>query len=266
MARSPKEDEANSKQVWQPNHRKNWVRVRERTVLSFSQRKRRKRVKILIFLVILCVLGWGMRRFLLTAPYFEVKEVAVQGNSRLSNDQILGWANVPFKRSIFAVNIKEISQAIASKSQIKRVEIRRILPAKVLIVVEERLPFACLSRGKELFEVCDDGVIIKKTIDSMNLPVIRVASSFSLEKKLSWEVNILLMAQQLGLPFFQLDIRNRHTLVGILESGIKIYLGKGEYLDYFSYLPSLLEVYREKEKGVKYIDIRFNEQIIVGEN
>lgn len=207
-----------------------------------------------------------MSRFLLAVPYFEVKEVAVQGNSRLSNDQILGWANVPLKRSIFAVNIKEISQAIASKSQIKRVEIRRILPAKVLIVVEERLPFACLSRGKELFEVCDDGVIIKKTIDSMNLPVIRMAGSFSLKEKLSREVNILFMAQQLGLPFFQLDVRNRHTLVGVLESGIKIYLGKGDHLDYLSYLPSLLEVYREKEKGLKYIDIRFNEQIIVGEN
>jgi len=207
-----------------------------------------------------------MRRFLLAVPYFEVKEVAVQGNSRLSDDQILGWANVPLKRSIFVVNIKEISRAIASKSRIKRVEIRKILPAKVLIVVEERLPFACLSRGKELFEVCDDGVIIKKTIDSMNLPVIRMAGSFSLKEKLSREVNILLMAQQLGIPFFQLDVRNRHTLVGVLESGIKIYLGKGDHLDYLSYLPSLLEVYREKEKGLKYIDIRFNEQIIVGEN
>lgn len=207
-----------------------------------------------------------MSRFLLTAPYLEVKEIVVQGNSRLSNDQILGWANVPLKRSIFAVNIKEISRAIASKSQIKRVEIRRILPAKVLIVVEERLPFACLSRGEELFEVGDDGVIIKKTIDSVNLPLIRVASSFSLEEKLSREVNILLMAQQLGLPFFQLDVRNGDALVGILENGIKIYLGKGDYLDYLSYIPSLLEVYREKEKGLKYIDIRFNEQIIVGEN
>jgi len=48
--------------------------VRERAVLSFYQRKRRKRVKILIFLAILCVIGWGMSRFLLTAPYFEVKE------------------------------------------------------------------------------------------------------------------------------------------------------------------------------------------------
>ncbi len=207
-----------------------------------------------------------MRRFLLTAAYFEVKEVAVQGNSRLLNEQILGWANVPLNRSIFALNIKEISQAIASKSQIKRAEIRRILPAKVLIVVEERLPFACLSRGKELFEVCDDGVIIKKIIDSMNLPVIKVASSFSLQEGLSREVNILLTTQQLGLPFSQLDVRNRDTLVGILESGVEIYLGKGNHLDYLSYLPSLLEVYREKQKGVKYIDIRFDEQIIVGEN
>ena len=207
-----------------------------------------------------------MGRFILTAPYFEIKEVAVQGNDRLSSDQILGWANIPLKRSIFAVNIKEISQTVASKSQIKKVEIRRILPAKVLIVVEERLPFACLSRGKELFEVCDDGVIIKKTIDSIDLPSIRVDSSFSLKEKLSREVNILLMAQQLGLHFLELDIRNRDALVGILESGIKIYLGKGDHLDYLSYLPSLLEVYREKEEGVEYIDIRFNEQIIVGEN
>lgn len=207
-----------------------------------------------------------MGRFILTAPYFEIKEVAVQGNDRLSSDQILGWANVPLKRSIFAVNIKEISRTVASKSQIKKVEIRRILPAKLLIVVEERLPFAYLSRGKELFEVCDDGVIIKKTIDSTDLPSIRVDSSFSLKEKLSREVNILLMAQQLGLHFLELDMRNRDALVGTLKSGIKIYLGKGDHLDYLSYLPSLLEVYREKEEGVEYIDIRFSEQIIVGEN
>ncbi len=240
--------------------------MRERRVLSFSQRKRRKRVKILIFLAILFVLGWGITRFLLTVPYFEVEEVVVQGNNRLSNDQILGWANVPLKRSIFAVNIRRISRAMVSNSQIKKVEIRRVLPAKLLIIVEERLPFAYLRRGNDFFEVCDDGVIIKKTIDSINLPLIRVAGSFSLEEKLSREVNILLMTQELGLTFLEIDIRNRHTLVGTLESGIKVYLGKGEHLDYLSYLPSLLETYEEKEKGLKYIDIRFNEQIIVGES
>lgn len=207
-----------------------------------------------------------MRRFLLTTPYFEIKQVAVQGNDRLSTDQILEWASVPLQRSIFAVNIKEISGKIASKSHIKRVEIRRILPAKILIVVEERLPFACLSRGGELFEVGDDGIIIKKAIDSMNLPLIKVATSFSLEEKLAREVEILHMAQQLGLSFLELDIRNGDTVVGVLESGIKVYLGEGDHLNYLSYLPSLLQVYRERGKGVSYIDLRFDEQIIVGED
>ena len=55
-------------------------------------------------------------------------------------------------------------------------------------------------------------------------------------------------------------------LVGILEDGIKVFLGRGDHLDYISYLPSLLAAYREKQKGVKYIDIRFDGQIIVGEN
>jgi len=85
-------------------------------------------------------------KFILTAPYFKIKEIALQGNNRLSREQILEWANIPLERSIFQVSLKEIAERIALKSQIKKVEIRRILPAKVLILVEERLPFACLVR------------------------------------------------------------------------------------------------------------------------
>lgn len=207
-----------------------------------------------------------MRRFLLTASYFEIGQVTVEGNDRLSTDQILEWASVPLQRSIFAVNIKEISGRIASKSHIKRVEVRRILPATVLIAVEERLPFAYLSRGGELFEVGEDGIIIKKAMDSTNLPLIKVATSFSLEEKLAREVEILHMAQQSGVPFLEIDIRNGDTVVGVLESGIKVYLGEGDHLDYLFYLPSLLQVYRERGKGVRYIDLRFSEQVVVGED
>lgn len=237
----------------------------KRTALSFSQKKRRRRIKLFILLVILGILGWGIRRFILTAPYFQVKEIAVQGNNRLSAKQILDWANISLEKSIFAINLKEITQRIASNSQIKRVEIKRVLPADILVLVEERLPFACLVRGKDFFEVCEEGVIIKKREDSMDLPVIEVDSSFSLEAKLTKEVRILLMAQELGIPFSKLDVKNRQEQVGLLERGVKVYLGKGEHLDYFSYLPSLLETSRKKGNSIKYIDLRFNNQIVVKE-
>lgn len=237
----------------------------KRTALSFSQKKRRRRIKIFILLVVLGILVWGMRRFILTAPYFQIKEIAVQGNNRLAAKQILDWANIPLERSIFTLNLKEITQEIASKSRIKRVEIKRVLPANILILVEERLPFAYLARDKNFFEVCEDGVIIKKREDSMDLPVIEVDSSFPLEAKLTREVRILRTAQELGIPFSRLDVKNRQEQVGLLERGVKVYLGKGDHLDYFSYLPSLLETSRKKGKDIKYIDLRFNNQIVVKE-
>jgi len=99
----------------------------------------------------------------------------------------------------------------------------------------------------------------------MTLPVIKVASSSSLEEKLKMGVRILDIAEQSGLPFLKIDIKNKDTLVGFLEEGVEIYLGKGDHLDYFSYLPSILEISRKEGRDIKYIDLRFNNQIIVGE-
>ena len=99
----------------------------------------------------------------------------------------------------------------------------------------------------------------------MTLPVIKIADSSSLEKKLKIGVKILHKAEQSGLSFSEIDIKNEDVLVGFLKGGVKIYLGKGEHLDYLSYLPSILEISRKEGKEIKYIDLRFNNQVIVGE-
>jgi len=213
--------------------------VTKRASLSFSQKKSRRKVKIFIFLVILGILVGAVSKYVLTTPYFRIKEIVVEGNNRLSSNQILEWANIPLERSIFRVDIKEVTQRISSKSQIKEVEIRRVLPAKILILVKERLPFAC--------------------------PVIKVANSSSLEKKLKIGVKILHKAEQSGLSFSEIDIKSEDVLVGFLKGGVKIYLGKGEHLDYLSYLSSILEISRKEGKEIKYIDLRFDNQVIVGE-
>jgi len=239
--------------------------VTKRASLSFSQKKSRRKVKIFIFLVILGILVGAVSKYVLTTPYFRIKEIVVEGNNRLSSNQILEWANIPLERSIFRVDIKEVTQRISSKSQIKEVEIRRVLPAKILILVKERLPFACLSRKEGFFEIGEDGVIIKRVGNPMTLPVIKVANSSSLEKKLKIGVKILHKAEQSGLSFSEIDIKSEDVLVGFLKGGVKIYLGKGEHLDYLSYLSSILEISRKEGKEIKYIDLRFDNQVIVGE-
>lgn len=241
------------------------MKVRGKTELSFSQKKSKRKVKIFIFLIILSILIGMVSQYVLTTPYFRVKEIVVKGNNRLSSNQVLEWANIPLESSIFQVNLKEVAQRINSKSQIKKVEIKRVLPAKILILVEERLPFACLSRKEGLFEIGEDGVIIKRISNPSTLPVIKVANSSSLKKKLKIGIKILHKAEQSGLSFLEIDIKSEDILVGFLKEGVKVYLGKGEHLDYFSYLPFILEISQKEGKEIRYIDLRFNNQVIVGE-
>ena len=200
----------------------------------------------------------------MTIPYFRIEKIQVRGTSRLSKDQILEWADIPLQRCIFQVNLKKIAQKVTSKSQVKRAEIRRILPSTILILVEERVPFAYLSKENDLFEVDREGVVIGKARDLIDLPLIRVADSSSLEEEIKLGVKILHAAQELGLSFPELNIEDKDAILGFLETGEKVYLGEGAYVDYLSYLPSVLKASKREGENVKYIDLRFNNQVIVG--
>ena len=239
------------------------MRTAKRASLNISQKKSR-RAKVLIFLIILIILGGVVTRFALTIPYFRIERIQIRGTSRLSEDQILEWANIPLQRCIFQVNLKKIAQKVTSKSQVKRAEIRRILPSIVLILVEERVPFAYLSKENDLFEVDREGVVIGKARDLIDLPLIRVAGSSSLEEEIKLGVKILHAAQELGLSFPELNIEDKDAILGFLETGEKVYLGEGAYVDYLSYLPSVLKASKREGENVKYIDLRFNNQVIIG--
>jgi len=239
------------------------MRTAKRASLNISQKKSR-RAKVLIFLIVLIILGGVVTRFALTIPYFRIEKIQVRETSRLSKDQILEWADIPLQRCIFQVNLKKIAQKVTSKSQVKRAEIRRILPSTVLILVEERVPFAYLLRENDLFEVDREGVVIGKARDLLDIPLIRVADSSSLEEEIKLGVKILHAAQELRLSFPELNIEDKDAILGFLETGEKVYLGEGAYVDYLSYLPSVLKASKREGENVKYIDLRFNNRVIVG--
>lgn len=239
------------------------MRAAKRASLGRSQEKSR-RTKAFIFLIILIILGGIVIRFALTIPYFRLKEIQVRGTSRLSEDQILEWANIPLQRCIFQINLKKIAQKVASKSPIKTAEIRRFLPSTVLILVEERVPFAYLLKENDLFEVDKEGIIIGEARGLLELPLIRAADSSSLEKEIKIGVKILWAAKKLGLSFLEINIEDKDAILGFLETGVKVYLGEGAHADYLSYLPSVLKASKREGEDVNYIDLRFNEQVIVG--
>lgn len=106
--------------------------------------------------------------------------------------------------------------------------------------------------------------LIGEARDLLDLPLIRVADSSSLEEEAKLGVKILWAAEKLGLSFPELNIEDKDAILGFLETGAKVYLGGGAHVDYLSYLPSVLKASKREGEDVKYIDLRFNEQVIIG--
>ncbi len=212
---------------------------------------------ILIFLIVIS--GIVISRFILSTSYFQIKEIQVEGREELSEETILKWANIPLYISIFQLNLEAVKKRISSKPKVKKVIIKRLLPSRVLIQIKERKPYAYLIYKKMLFEVDEDGVVIGKAKELQDLPEINGVSTLSDEERIKTGIKIVKYAQEVGVNFAEVNMENIDNILGYLSGGIKVYLGKGTYLKYLSYLPP---IFAEK-KRIKYVDLRFNRQVVI---
>jgi len=224
-----------------------------------ASEKAKRRIKAFVFLIFLFSLLVMILRYPLSLPYFEINNVRVEGENRLSEAIVLQWANVPLRECIFEINLRKIAQRLELKPRIKRAEVKRRLPSTVTIHIEERMPFVYLNYKNLLWEVDEEGVILGEAEEAQNLPVITGLSSFSETEKIKQGLKIVQISKKVGVSFSEINVQGKIT--GYLKGGIKVYLG--DRLDYLSYLPLILADIKKEGKKIEYIDLRFNGQIVV---
>ena len=235
-----------------------------RHIKSYYKKSHIKR-NIFIFLALLSVVGVSVVILTIGEPYFRINNVQIKGEKRLSEEEIKSWVGVLSQKSIFYINLKRIAQKISSKPQIKRVEIRRILPSTIVINVEERKPFTYIVYKGVYYEVDDEGIIIGKRRKMQELPLIIGLDSLSETEKVKRGVRVLNFSKDLGLFFSKVSIKDENKIIGYLKKeNVEVYIDEGERLNYFSYFPFILSDAENEGKKIKYVDIRFRNQIVVG--
>ncbi len=98
---------------------------------------------ILICLCFFAVVCFGLLygyRFFTATPYFAIKTVEIQGNSRLDSREILEIAGLDSGGNSLTVSLDEVKAAVAANLWIKDVSVTRVLPDTLIIRVEERKP------------------------------------------------------------------------------------------------------------------------------
>lgn len=237
----------------------------KRKVLISYRRKDRRGIKYLALLILLTSVGVVIAWFVLTIPYFCITRVEVRGEERLSKEVILKWAAIPRQSSIFRVNLGEVSERITLASKIKKAEVRRVFPSTLLILIQERSPFAYLRKGSRFWEIDEEGVVIGEAVEKQHLPLITgVDLSPAQMQRIEMGVKILASFQKSGLPLSRIDIINENSIVGYSEKGPRVYLRENHHLGYLSYLPLILQDAKRVDRRVKYLDLRFNRQVVVG--
>ena len=234
---------------------------------------------VLVVLILLCFIGVSYNKWLKESNTFHVRKIEISGNELLSEQEILQLGGLGLHESIWKLDLGKVTEGISTNPFIANVEVKRKLPDKLRIEVQEKQPVALLNFKGKFLCVDQEGLVLpSKPNKHYDLPV--------LSGNFDSRVEIGNRAEEKGVKqglFFINQIREdrpglysqiSELVVGkpmglILytkERGVPVWVGKEGYKRKIRYLEAILKRVKNEKilSQIKYIDLRFRGRIFVG--
>lgn len=247
---------------------KNNQRQEEKTKQKMSKKqrqilKKKKRIKLMLkFTALLIIIIAGII-FALVSPIFNIKEIDVSNNEQIKTETIVSLSQLNLGQNIFKFNKNKVNKNIKTNAYIESVEIKRKLPNKVQIQIEERKQEYNVEFLNGYAYINNQGYILQISEEKQALPTIQGIStpdeqivegnrlnSEDLEKL---EVIIQIMNicknYELDSKITNIDISTKDEYTLYLEEEKKtIYLGdKSNLSNKMLYVQVIIEENRGKE-------------------
>lgn len=127
------------------------------------RRKKRGGISIRMAAVIILLTIGVVFGVTLMIPAFDITEVYCEGESLISNEDIITTANIKNGTNILLANIGAARRSIQKLPMVKNVKIRRVFPNKICISVETRTPAAYVMTGGGCVLIDCDGTVLENT-------------------------------------------------------------------------------------------------------
>jgi cell division protein FtsQ len=116
-------------------------------------------------------------------PFFQVREVEIEGYRKVSRETLLSLLSLDGTPNLFTLRLREVTRKLESHPWIDYVKVRKVFPNKVSIRVEERNPIAILQL-EELYYIDTQGVIFSRVgeRDKYDYPILTGLTRQVLEK------------------------------------------------------------------------------------
>ena len=198
--------------------------------------------------------------FVFVSVSFNLVEIVVENNHSLSSEQIISFSRIEKGTNVFAISKKNIKANLKENPYINEVKIRKILPNKLKLIVDERSVDYVLQLANSYIYVNQEGYVLEIASEKTNVPVlVGLTTDLSNIKendrliesdlqKMKAVTKIIETAGNSGLANFitKVDVSNEKDYAIYFETEGKIaYLGDGTDLNTrFLYIKKLLEIHQ----------------------
>lgn len=234
------------------------------------------REALIWIIVALCAYGlFRVGNYLMYGSrFFEVQRVEVTGNSYIHTGDILKLADLDSTKQLFKVDLQRISKSVLENPYIIGVSVSRIMPATLLIDVQEREPLFYVV-DKSLYMVDGDAVILKKLPEMAigKCPIVTGKSAADFQQDSSLVQNVVTLVQKIRTVDNQLfnfisEISVRDDAapeIVLIRGAARVVLGEaGQYQrlyilrEFLNRAPII-----EQLPQIERIDLRFKNRIVV---
>lgn len=112
---------------------------------SKNKKKKKSNHKILKATIVLILVTIGITAGCLLTPAFNLKEIKVSGQERVSKEEISNKLENNFDINIFKLNISKLEKQVEEIPYVKEATIHRKLPNILNVKIEERKPYAIIK-------------------------------------------------------------------------------------------------------------------------
>ena len=225
------------------------------------------------------------------SPGFNVTEIKIRGNNKISVDEIRKKADSCLNKNVFSLNLERIEEKLREDWRLKEVRVKRRLPSTILIEVEEKSPVLWISLPIDLVKPQNCGfyglsidqelIPLDQTDLSRDLPIVsgiqmgakdmkpnqalepyRRWSNFKVEKALQfYKTQARLDPSSLEL-IAEINLKDVSNLVLYLLPKIKVMMGQGDFERKWRRVRTILAG-EEKIEELVCLDLRFDDQVVL---
>lgn len=232
--------------------------------------KKKKKIKKIIKWTSLLVIIISGIVFSLVSPIFNIKEINVYNNEQISSETIISLSQLRIEQNIFKFNKKNVEKEIKTNPYIESVQIKRKIPNKIEITIEERQQkynvqflngFAYINNQGYILEISEQKTDGMPVIQGISTEIEQIVEGSRLNStdlgKLETVIQIMNICKnyEIDTKISNIDITNKTNYKIYMEEEKKtIFLGDESNLsNKMLYVPVILSENQGKE-GIIYLN------------